>query len=36
MCIAGCFAHFIGNDGLVDAPVGVASAPNDQIVDIPV
>lgn len=36
MCIAGCFAHFIGDDGLVDAPMSVTCAPNDQTVDIPV
>ena len=36
MCIAGCFAHFIGDDGLVDAPMSVTGVPNDQIVDIPV
>lgn len=36
MCIAGCFAHFIGDDGLVDAPMSVTGIPNDQIVDIPV
>lgn len=36
MGIASCFAHFVGDDGLVDASMSVTSAPDDQTVDIPV
>ena len=36
MCVAGCFAQLVGDDGLVDAAVSVTGAPNDHVVDIPV
>lgn len=36
MSIAGCFAHFVGDDSLVNTSVSMTSAPNDQTVDIPV